>query len=662
MNKRLTQSVLASWLGLSLATGCGPAPTSPPATSSRLVTSQIRGTADDAACDADDFNVSIDDVSFDDEDAGTEQPAQTTQRNSAGPQLHIPPSDRPGLLPTAYELPPLPEGDWEHDRLSIEEELAMLESAVRLPPVDISDETSNPSGETYVAQAPPDWSLSRRLQRVREWQPNTTQPAASSTSVDEVDDAADSLQDDEAGPVRLSPVEARSAAESYDKPSSPVWNGPLERLPALSSPASLQTDTEDTPRTNAAIAPWPEVDTVPEDEAGSVSSDVAEPVLQSVPRSSVRPRTLAEPPASAEPASEPSHRNGTASGPSLSWPALDSPGPTLPSLQPTEVARQPARSAPPEPLPPVAAGSTAKLAPRPAEMDAVARKAIDQTRNGFLLSRRGALYTARTEFIGVLRLIAQAQDMRDQSNRHARALADGLRALEETNDLVPRGSQLETDIDVESVVARHRTPVGQELDLSQTSTTALLGRYYTFAQERLSTATGGEAAASMALHGMGKVHAILAREDTTTAALNEPAAMVYHQAALLVDPGNYLAANDLGVLLARYGRFAEACELLARSAEQWPQAKTYENLANVYRQMGQRDLAEKAQKESLALAQKALAAGIVDSRGSRHDVRWVSPQELAGEREEPRAASGKARVPVNRRAQLDRPPQNHRSR
>ena len=37
----------------------------------------------------------------------------------------------------------------------------------------------------------------------------------------------------------------------------------------------------------------------------------------------------------------------------------------------------------------------------------------------------------------------------------------------------------------------------------------------------------------------------------------EPKAMVFYQAALLVMPRNSMAANDLGVLLARSGYFAE---------------------------------------------------------------------------------------------------------
>jgi hypothetical protein len=56
------------------------------------------------------------------------------------------------------------------------------------------------------------------------------------------------------------------------------------------------------------------------------------------------------------------------------------------------------------------------------------------------------------------------------------------------------------------------------------------------------------------LHGLGKAYAILGRDALGTTVMGEPKAMVFHQAALLVDSRNYLAANDLGVLLCRMGR------------------------------------------------------------------------------------------------------------
>lgn len=300
--------------------------------------------------------------------------------------------------------------------------------------------------------------------------------------------------------------------------------------------------------------------------------------------------------------------------------------------------------APPRPLPPVVMSQQgmvdASLAPnappqtlpvRSPEMDRVARVAIEKTRGGFLLARRGALFAARSDFIGALRLLAQAQDAQHQSKRHSQALADGLRALEESDDLVPRGSQLEANLNLAAIVRSHRTPVLVGVDVEEMPSVEALQRYYTYAQERLAEATGGEPAGSMALHGLGKVYAIMARENQTGFVMADSKAMVFHQAALLVDSRNYLAANDLGVLLCRIGRYDEARDSLLQSLAVWPQPRTWGNLAVVHRNLGEHDLAQQAQRRSLAMLQQA--QGTSDAAavaGSKYNVRWVDPSELAG--------------------------------
>ena len=58
----------------------------------------------------------------------------------------------------------------------------------------------------------------------------------------------------------------------------------------------------------------------------------------------------------------------------------------------------------------------------------------------------------------------------------------------------------------------------------------------------------------MALHALGKLHAALAQKKGSLVVAPESKAMVFYQAALLVYPNNYMAANDLGVLLAQCGQ------------------------------------------------------------------------------------------------------------
>ena len=113
--------------------------------------------------------------------------------------------------------------------------------------------------------------------------------------------------------------------------------------------------------------------------------------------------------------------------------------------------------------------------------------------------------------------------------------------------------------------------------------------------------------------------------DADPLALHAPQSIVFHQAALATDGGNWLAANELGVLYARYGQLAEARQLLVYSVTVHPHVEGWHNLAVVHRRIGETDLAERAEAERLQLAQKAVksAPGIGDT------VRWVDPKTFA---------------------------------
>ena len=76
-------------------------------------------------------------------------------------------------------------------------------------------------------------------------------------------------------------------------------------------------------------------------------------------------------------------------------------------------------------------------------------------------------------------------------------------------------------------------------------------------QERLASAAGHEQPASMALYLLGRSQTAAAGETAQDRALAGPKAIALYQTALTVDAANYLAANELGVLLTRYGQLDE---------------------------------------------------------------------------------------------------------
>jgi Flp pilus assembly protein TadD len=268
------------------------------------------------------------------------------------------------------------------------------------------------------------------------------------------------------------------------------------------------------------------------------------------------------------------------------------------------------------------------LKERSQQLEQVAQQADRRTRYGFELAGRGAYFAARSEFIGAMRLVAEGLDTEHKSNVHGRALAAALGAMKEAEDFLPGGSRLEANLDLPGLVATHTTPVLKDNTENVTSLMALRC-YFTFAQEQFAVAAGREVAGSMALHALGKLHAALAQKKGSPAVAPESKAMVFYQAALLVYPTNYMAANDLGVLLAQCGHYANARTMLERSAALCPLSTNCGNLAVVYRQLGQAALAEQTAGQAMLLRQNELARRQVSPTASNDAVRWVDQQAFA---------------------------------
>ena len=97
--------------------------------------------------------------------------------------------------------------------------------------------------------------------------------------------------------------------------------------------------------------------------------------------------------------------------------------------------------------------------PRSRHLELMAREADLHSRRAFELAGRKAYFSSRAQFIMALRLLAQALDAEHQSQAYSRALAAGLRALEEAEDFIPGRFKREADLDLPEIVHSHRTPV-----------------------------------------------------------------------------------------------------------------------------------------------------------------------------------------------------------
>lgn len=266
---------------------------------------------------------------------------------------------------------------------------------------------------------------------------------------------------------------------------------------------------------------------------------------------------------------------------------------------------------------------------RSQNLELIAREADLHSRRGFELASRGAYFSARAEFIVALRLLAQALDAEHCTRLHCTALGAGLTALKEAEDFLPKGSGVEADLDLASIIVGHRTPVLHGVSIAGLTPMAALQCYFTFAQEQFGAAVDREVAGSIALYGLGKLHKELSEQHAVALLGARPKAMVFYQAALLAYAENHLASNDLGVLLAQAGRYEDARMALEHSLALRQGATGWHNLAVVYQNLGRDELSRRAswlsqvsrQQEKTRLAQMA--------SGAQQPVAWVDPPAFA---------------------------------
>ena len=292
--------------------------------------------------------------------------------------------------------------------------------------------------------------------------------------------------------------------------------------------------------------------------------------------------------------------------------------------------------------PPHAEAITAAAPPAPSASqslvnEAVTRRAFEEVRLGFELADRRAYFSARNAFCQALRLVAEELDATVGETGHGRALAAAMRAIDESDEFVTEGALPDADVHVATIASAHRTPVLRDAH-DQVTPVQARRQYYTYAQEQFALAVGNEPAGAAALFGLGKLHTLLTEVRPTVVAAAPSKALVYYQAALLVNPSHAAAANELGVALAREGRYADARPWLIHSALLAPGQETWHNLAAVHERLGETDLAARARQE-------VRLAGRQAPRASASRVEWVDTARFAarGEAAAPASASAATR-------------------
>jgi tetratricopeptide (TPR) repeat protein len=134
----------------------------------------------------------------------------------------------------------------------------------------------------------------------------------------------------------------------------------------------------------------------------------------------------------------------------------------------------------------------------------------------------------------------------------------------------------------------------------------------------------------MALYGLGKLHKSLADVSNCPVPAAKAKAMAFYQAALLAAPGNHLASNDLGVLLAQEGRYDEARLALEHSAALSHASRSgWQNLAVVYEHLGRKDSARWAHLMAARTGQREAARRAQENWTPHGRVYRVDPTTFA---------------------------------
>ncbi len=254
-------------------------------------------------------------------------------------------------------------------------------------------------------------------------------------------------------------------------------------------------------------------------------------------------------------------------------------------------------------------------------MRAASQRSIQMANQAASMVQRGMLFCAKSELIKALTLLTQAWDIQEGTTTHSAALSAGLTALQEARDFVSADGR--EPVKVATVASTHRTQLPTRLP-AEISPLVAQQHYLAYAQAELTFAASSLPAAAEILYRLGRVQTAIAAHDADSASLNWPQTIVFHQAALATDANHWLAANELGVIYARYGRLPEAKQLLVRSVSVHPNREGWQNLSVIHRRLGEADLAQRADAERQLLEGKSSTSSVAADM-----IRWVDPKTFA---------------------------------
>lgn len=243
---------------------------------------------------------------------------------------------------------------------------------------------------------------------------------------------------------------------------------------------------------------------------------------------------------------------------------------------------------------------------------AVAKLAANRRDYALQLAERGALCSAEEELVEALWLIAQSHDNTGRSSGHRLHLEAALLAIKEAEDFTPFLGRRAIRSGLERACVAHRTTIDRN-DLAAVSVVELLRRYLDAAETSFVSALREEKLGAEIVYVMARVEELAARQSDQSTRWSAAKKIMLYRVARRIDPGNVSAANELAVLLGRFGRWEEARDILLSATTDNTPKPAWHNLATIYNALGEHQLAQQATR----LSQESVTPPPA--------VRWVTP-------------------------------------
>lgn len=241
-----------------------------------------------------------------------------------------------------------------------------------------------------------------------------------------------------------------------------------------------------------------------------------------------------------------------------------------------------------------------------------AQKAVHHIEYGKELSRRGAGFSAREEFLKAIQVIVTANDRQSGSNQHSAALREAMKIMTEAEQFEIGNAEQQIRMNLVEVVRSHQSKILSPSEAAQLTPSQAIDRYFHRAQKLLDFAGGRNVVTAEAYYCLGKLHSAVAATKQVAGRIDTAKSVVFHQSALASDSKHHRAANELGVLFAKNGRVEESKTLFQRSLTIQPHPQTWRNLAIAHQRLGEQELAAQANNEFQILANNPIMDSSID--------------------------------------------------